>query len=254
MTTRPLFAVCLALSLLFVPSSAQAAITVVEQLAEAQTADNDASWTSVGTFDIANGATGVCFVFNTDAAGGLTTPTLTGGSVTTWNVTENVPFSTIATPTAKITTFYGLGTGAAAATVTASFSADNQTSVGWNCFELAGAHTSTPFIQDKSGSTDAATSHTVTIDSARSSGSALLFGILVSGTAGFTAEYSGLGTETSNTTPATEWVVQWDIGGSDTTPLWTTSASEEAGYVAVEIAVAAAASTSPRGTLTGVLP
>jgi hypothetical protein len=244
-TVAALFVACL-----LGASPASAAITVTEKLAEAQTSDNDASWTSAGTFSIANNALGVCFVSSTALAANLATPTLTGGSMTTWTEITNVSFDTIATPTSRMTAFRGLGSGAGAAAVTAAFSA-NQTSVNFNCWEftnpdLGGTNGSGAIAQSKTASGDStATNCQTTFDNALGSTQVVMETVVTGGSKTFTAEFASVGTELSNTAPVTELKAQYLANGSDSTPNWSWTGGIANGCIGVEVKEAAGAGGGP---------
>lgn len=238
-----------ALLILLAAVPASATITVTEKLAEAQTADNDASWTSVGTFSCADQTQCVCVVMTTASSANLTTPTLSGGSVTTWTRIGNaIGFDTAASPTKSVTYFQGVGSGASAAAITADYSGINQSSAAWNCFEVANADVSgfngaTGIVQSGSNTIDSGTSLSVTLASLGAT--QVVFQTMMINASGrtWTADtgFTKL-TLTANATPTSEWETQYQINGTDNVPLWSISGGAQSlGTFAVEIKEAGAA-------------
>lgn len=237
-----------------------AAIGVTEKLQEAQTADNDASWTSVGTFTIANNALGICVVLNTATSANLRTPTLTGGSVTTWTAISNVSFDTVATSTVRLTAFRGLGSGAAAAAVTADYAAVNQTSVSWNCWEftntiITGTNAADAIGVSGTNNADNAGSITVSL-AALGSPQILLMAGGVNAANTWTPDTGfSVGTEITNSTPTSELKIQYLANGTDNSPTWSFSGTPHAGAIAFEIKETgwvAAGTGAKRGLLLGI--
>ncbi len=229
------------IGLLLYPVLSAAAITVTEKLAEAQTADNDANWTSSGTFSIANNALGLCAVSSSDTTG-LAQPTLTGGSVATWNVIGTVTFNTIATPENRITVFRGLGTGAASAAVVADFAGDNQSAISWSCWEftnidLGGVNGSSAIVQFKTVSTDAAQLITATFDSPIGLTQAvMMWGSSISNRTWTPDSGFSAGTEIATTLPLHELIAQYRVDGADSAPTWNVSgANTLLGGFAIEV-------------------
>jgi hypothetical protein len=232
-----------------------AAVGVTEKLACVDTDDNDASWqtdtagscgVSAGTMSIASNAYGLCFVQNTATAANLGTPTLTGGSMTTWAEIGNGSYDVIATPTSRITAFRGLGTGAAAAALVAAYGA-NQTSVIWNCWEttgidLGGTNGSTATVQFKTEAGDSVTECSPTFDSGLGATQVVFQFTAVGGTKTLGTDTSFTGnTEQVNATPVSNARTEYLVNGADATPAITWTGGIATGCIAVEVKEAAAA-------------
>jgi hypothetical protein len=127
---------------------------------------------------------------------------------------------------------------------------------GVACYEVAGVNTGTPVIQAKESGTPASQSdHTITMDSPRTANSVLFSWIAFSSQpATVTEEYAGVAASSIlYSSPNTRAKMQWDIGGSDITPVWTSSSNALSMHYGVEIAVAAAAGgTKPQMLMLGV--
>jgi hypothetical protein len=128
--------------------------------------------------------------------------------------------------------------------------------MGLACYEVTGVDTGNPIIQDQvSGAPSSTMNHTVTMDGARTAGSVLFSWIAFSSQpTTVTEEYTGVAAASVlYSSPNTRAKMQWDIGGSDITPLWVSSSNSLSMHYAVEIAMAAASGgAKPHGLLLGV--
>jgi hypothetical protein len=255
---KRILATILAAALVFAPSPAWAAIGISEKLSEFDT--DDPTLASTGTFSIANGALGVCFVINTASAGNLRTPTLSGGSVATWTEIGTVGFNSIAAPTRRITAFRGVGTGAAAAAVTAAFAGSTQTSVAWNCYEVTGADSggtngSEAIAQFKEEASDSATETSPTFTNALTATA----GIIHVGSTNADRNWTIEGAFTSGTVlnwtgPTSDAIGQFDAATTDDTPALSISGVATAiASLAVEVTEDSGAGGGGGGTCRGIL-
>lgn len=248
---------------------ASAAITVTEKAA-LETSDNlttydttTGTWVANGgatTFTLATNTLGLCFFVHSDADAPETIASVTQTGQTWVEVAASVAFDTVATPLKRVSAWRTLGAGAAAAGLSIAITGgtDQQTGMIVMCYEVAGVDTSGTngsgaILQTKTGAADAVTAHTVTLDAARTANSALFhaYGSDAGGVATAEAGYTA-GTRNDYATPSTIGQTQWVVGGTDTTPTWTTAATNGASF-AVEVKEAAAGSgTSPGALLRGV--
>jgi hypothetical protein len=128
-----------------------------------------------------------------------------------------------------------------------------QTGMGVACYEVAGADVSSPILQEKAGEDDDTTGHSITMDDARTTGAVLFHWTAANAAVGTrTPEYAGIGSLAQYDSPSARGVMQWDIGGSDTTPLMTTANVVDSGQVAIEIAIAPTGGTKPQMLMLGV--
>jgi hypothetical protein len=237
-------------------------VTVTEKLACYESDDNDSAWTSntdvggtcaVGpTMSIANNAYGLCFIANAvTTSANLATPALTGGSLTTWTEIGSVSINTIATPTLRVSAHRGLGSGASAAALTATYSA-NQLSVNMHCFEvtnpdLGGTNGSTATAQFKTAVSDSATTCAPDFDNALNASQVVFNLVAVPAGRTFTGDTSfTLTTELENTAATIQSIGQYLVNGSDDIPTLTIVGGATAlGCLAVEVTEAAGAGGGP---------
>ena len=251
-----LLALVAAIGCLVVP--VQAAMTVTELLAEANSTDGT-SIASTGTFSVGNNALGLCGVLSTAASAPALVPTLTGGSAT-WTQAATVTLNTSWT----LTLFRALGTGAAAAVVTADYAGSTATAAVFNCMQVTN-----PDLSGTNGSGAIAQTQTQAPGSTTACGQAfsnalggatqtvLQFGV-ISATRTWTPDSApnvfSVGTEVGVTSPAAETKVQYFYGGTENNPQWTVNTATQLGCIAVEVKEAAAVGGTAtwRGLLLGV--
>lgn len=227
------------------------AITVTEKMsggfgAATGSTSNTASYTTSDTFSLAANEIGICFVHNTDTgtAGDIADqPSLTHNSVA-WTIITTQTYT--ANQTGRVSVFWKAGPQGNSA-VTTDYSGDNQTGNSILCYAAAGADLTTPVIQAQEGTASGTTVHTLTMDDSLTANSVLFMAIGVQESETWTPEFVNVGTEATYSTPGTETLVQWDINGSDTTPLFSSGSNAVSGMVAVEIAQASGGgATTPK--------
>lgn len=257
----PFLLALLCLSYFAVPTFARRAISLTHLLSEADTAENDASFTTTGTFTCANTAMCYCGVRNTDGTpADDTAATLTQTGQTWTSVGVTIVYDTIAATTQQLSVFRTVGAAATAATVTAAFGADSQTSISVTCVQadgadLTGTNGSNSVVQTDTEANDATAAITSTLGSALQTGSAVvafggtsLNGATMDAESGYTA-----GTETSIASPNGSLRAMWRTDELDLSPTFTASSgSGNNGTITLEVRVAGAAATNCLRSLLGV--
>jgi hypothetical protein len=261
MRRPPVLLALVALLLLAIPPVVlQAAITVTEVYVGSVTTNTSGAYTtdSGGTnpltsaagsspFSIASGSLLMCGVAFTGTAPVLVTVTHDSTSLTS----VGLPGQFEADYYAPV--YYASGP-LASSHVSIDVTTGTATGMGIACYEIAGVSVGSPIIQTKSSSgVNDATAHTITLDGARTANSALMYWGAWNGAVGtLTPEYGAEGTAVSYATPDVRGKMQWDIGGADTTPLWTTGNVLDSGLSAIEIAVASATTGKAQMLMLGV--
>jgi hypothetical protein len=253
-----LLALCVLLLLAIPPVVLQAAIVVTEKYVGDTSASAVSYTTNVGgtgpmtaeagsgPFSIATGSLLHCGVVWTGTTPGTVSLTYDGDTMT------QIATTTFSTGYAVSVHYI---TGPRASSHVQITPSNTLTGIGLACYEVAGVDTGSPVIQSK-GATIAqgvTNQHTLTMDSPRTPNSVLFHWLGVDGSPTFnTVEYDFISSLTYGT-PSTRGFMQWDIGGSDITPLITTNTNNASGNYAVEFAQASAGGgTKPSMLMLGV--
>jgi hypothetical protein len=247
--------VCLLL-LAIPPVVLRAAITVTEKYVGATTTNATSYSTDSGgtnpltaaagsaPFSIASDALLVCGVAWSSSV--TPTPALVHDSVTL-DSTGGVNFDT----GVFVKVYYR--SGPLASSHVSMSAGSTMTGVTIACYDVAGANVGAPILQTEIGEDDATTTHSITMDGARTANSVLMHWLGHNGVGGLASvEYGAVGTASTYSSPSMFGRMQWDIGGADITPLMTSSNAVNSGQVAVEIAVASASGTKPQMLMLGV--
>jgi hypothetical protein len=240
------------LVLVFSVVRADASISISQKLSESDTS-NLSSYTTAGTMSLATGAVGICFITSGDNTTPVT-PSLSGGSAAAWTQIATVTFDTIASAVKRMTAFRALGSGASAATLVADFSGDSQTGIMTLCYEatgvnVAGTNAADAIEQVQTGAADGAGSFSVTLSSALQPGSAVIMAAAGASSTSWTEEagYTA-GTLQTMASPTMRSRAQWEIGGSDNSPLWTYGGTPNVAGIALELALPATLDCDGPGT------
>jgi hypothetical protein len=236
-----------------VPAPARRAVTVTEKLVMS-TSDpgvnydtGDAkTWTmhaGSSTFALASDEVGLCFTAHQDADTVEAVASLTHNGVGWAQIASSVYGTSDVGSTSAWRVIGAQASSSIAAAITGG--ADNQIGFQIACYALKSVE-NTP-LQAKTGSSAATTTHTLTMDDARTADAVLLAWyatVIPIASETFTAEgtYTA-GTVGGFTSPGNQGAMQYVVGGADITPTWTTGTNAGTVMIGVEFAEAAAGTT-----------
>ena len=272
---RPLGLALAALALWALPvapflARVEAAISVSILLEDSSPSDLDPYVSNIASGFAANSTitcatNALCLAFVSVIETGVETPTLTGGGQTTWTLHDTISGDTIASPTMHIYTFRTLGEGGAAAALTADF-ADAQLTAVFQVVQFTGVDTSGTNGSGAITQCDNVASNSTTttapdaLAALQATNAVIHVGLINASNRALTAEagwtIGASGTTLSESSPASEAVLQYRVDTTDNTPTLTQDgAATDFISIACEIKEAGAGGAAPgplRFSLLGV--